>query len=62
MPEYLPIHQHSPLDDTGTGKRKRYEIKVPVAGAETAGKMRDRNALESNGMFNYKIREVNDLL
>ena len=57
MPEYL--HFPYPLPD---GRKptvgKKFEFKIPVAGLETAIKMRDKNAVPSNEMFNFKIREV----
>lgn len=37
---------------------RRYEISVPVAGKEIVAKMRDKNAVESNEMFEYKAREL----
>lgn len=56
IPEYLrfayPVAGQEPKEG------KRFEIKVPVAAATTAAKIRDRNAVESNGMFAFKVREV----
>lgn len=37
---------------------KSYEYRLPVAGIETAHKMRDRNAGPSNEMFKFKLREI----
>lgn len=37
---------------------KSYEYRLPVAGIETAHKMRDRKAGPSNEMFEFKVREV----
>lgn len=56
MPEYLPFAY--PVAGASPKEGKRFEIKVPVAGVTTATKMRDRNAVESNGLFEYKVREV----
>ncbi|KAH7392531.1 hypothetical protein BKA66DRAFT_439256 [Pyrenochaeta sp. MPI-SDFR-AT-0127] len=57
LPEYLPYPY--PLQ---SGKvpapGKRFEYRVPVAGIDTANKMRDRNSVQSNTMFDFKIREV----
>lgn len=57
LPEYLPFPY--PLPDGRTAAPgKSLEYQVPVAGIETALKMRDRNAVPSNEMFQFKIREV----
>jgi len=40
------------------GPGKRFEYRVPVAGAETAAKLEDGSAVESNGMFEYAVREI----
>lgn len=37
---------------------KSYEYRLPVAGIETALKMRDRMAGPSNEMFKFELREV----
>ncbi|KAF3389893.1 hypothetical protein DPV78_011658 [Talaromyces pinophilus] len=58
MPEYLPFAYPVPGLEAKEGKR--FEIKVPVAGVRTATKMRDRNAVESNGFFEFKVREVDN--
>lgn len=56
MPEYLPFTY--PVAGQEAKEGNRVEIKVPVAGLTTATKMRDRNAVESNGLFEFKVREV----
>lgn len=57
MPEWLPFPY--PLPDGKTAsENKRLEYRVPVAGLETARKMRDRNSEPSNGMFEFETREV----
>jgi carboxymethylenebutenolidase len=57
MPEYLPFPYALP-----GGKRpaagKKFEFQVPAAGRETAMKMRDKNAVPSNELFHFRIREV----
>ncbi|KAI9926204.1 hypothetical protein MW887_004667 [Aspergillus wentii] len=57
MPEYLPYPY--PL---ANGKRpapgRSFEVRVPAAGAETAAKMRDKNAVPSNQLFTGDVREV----
>lgn len=56
MPEYLPFPY--PLPDGWTaGRGSSLEYRVPVAGLETANKMRDKNAIPSNEMFDFRIRE-----
>lgn len=37
---------------------KGFEYRLPVAGIETAYKMRDRNDGSSNEMFKFEIREA----
>ncbi|KAF2757412.1 NTF2-like protein [Pseudovirgaria hyperparasitica] len=51
LPEYLPW----PYEVEGGGKK---EFRVPVAGRETAVKMRDKNGLESNTMFEFGMRDA----
>lgn len=57
LPTYLPFPYALP-DGRTPGPGKRFEYRVPVAGAETAAKLADAGAFESNGMFNYEVREV----
>ncbi|KAL2398011.1 hypothetical protein ABEF95_000965 [Exophiala dermatitidis] len=60
IPEYLPFP--SPLPDgTKPAPGKRFEYRVPAAGRETSVKMLDKNAVPSNGMFEFSIREVDDV-
>ncbi|KAF4973609.1 hypothetical protein FSARC_149 [Fusarium sarcochroum] len=54
MPQYLPF----PYPIEGQKEGARFEYRVPVTGIETADKMRDRNSVASNEMFEYKVREV----
>ncbi|KAM0469179.1 hypothetical protein ACHAP7_010189 [Fusarium lateritium] len=56
MPEYLPFPY--PVPNAGGNPGTKYEYRVPVIGIETSAKMRDRNAVPSNQMFSYKVREV----
>ena len=37
---------------------KRFEYRVPAAGVETASKLVDEFAVESNEMLGYGVREV----
>lgn len=57
LPEYLPFPYPLPKEMAATAD-KSYEYRLPVAGIETAHKMRDRNAGPSNEMFKFEIREV----
>ncbi|KAK3949862.1 hypothetical protein QBC32DRAFT_27260 [Pseudoneurospora amorphoporcata] len=60
LPEYLPFPYALP-DGRQSGKEgKRFEYRVPVAGVETAKKLVDENAVESNEMLGYQVREVSD--
>ncbi|KAM0317299.1 hypothetical protein ACHAPQ_011071 [Fusarium lateritium] len=54
LPEYLPFPHALPGGRTADAG---FEYRVPVAGKETAVKMRDRHGVESNQMFAYEIRE-----
>ncbi|RJE25982.1 hypothetical protein PHISCL_01667 [Aspergillus sclerotialis] len=58
MPEYLPYPY--PIPENTSSQGKRFEYRVPVAGIETADKMRDRNSVQSNEMFKFRIREVTE--
>lgn len=57
LPEKLPltvIHD----DEEEEKKNKKYEITLPVAGKETAMKMRNKNSIPSNSMFEYQAKEI----
>lgn len=56
MPEYLPYPYK--IDGKEPASGKRFEYQLPVAGNEQADKMREKNLVPSNEMFEYKIREV----
>lgn len=55
MPEYLPWPAELKLEGRDGQK---LEYRVPTAGVETARKMRDKNCVVSNGMFEFGVREV----
>ena len=57
LPEYLPFPYALP-DGREPGNGLGFEYRVPVAGVETARKMVDENALPSNEMLEYAVREV----
>ena len=56
MPEYLPFPYE--IDGKKPGHGKRFEYRVPAAGVETAEKLVDETAVDSNKMFEFGIREV----
>lgn len=38
--------------------RKTYEIQLPTTGTDTVAKMRDKNSVESNTMFENKVKQL----
>ncbi|KAI2978945.1 CAZyme family AA7 [Aspergillus niger] len=60
LPQWLPFPYQLPGGKT-PAPGKRFEYKVPAGGVETAEKLKDESAVESNGMFGVGIREVDDL-
>ena len=68
MPEYLPFPSPSPAtaaadsssssSSSSNKKKKKLEYRVPGAGVETAQKIRDKNSVVSNGLFEGGVREV----
>jgi carboxymethylenebutenolidase len=59
MPEYLPFPYALP-DGRKPAAGKRFEYRVPAAGIETAKKLADERSVESNTMFEFAVREVDD--
>ncbi|KAG2417898.1 hypothetical protein HFD88_000997 [Aspergillus terreus] len=59
LPEYLPYPYALPGGQL-PGPGKRFEYRVPAAGAETALKLQDEHLVPSNGMFQYRVREVDE--
>lgn len=57
LPEFLPF-PNDLRKATTTAPGGTFEYRVPVGGLETAEKMRDRNAVLSNEMFEFRVREV----
>ncbi|TKA25680.1 hypothetical protein B0A50_05775 [Salinomyces thailandicus] len=57
LPEYLPFPYALP-DGRTPAPGKHFEYQVPAAGIETAKKLRDESAVESNGLFALAVREV----
>ncbi|GES60460.1 LEA domain protein [Aspergillus terreus] len=57
LPEYLPYPY--PLPDGRTpAPGKRFEVLVPTVGVDTVNKMRDKNSVPSNQLFEGGVREV----
>ncbi|GKT46686.1 uncharacterized protein ColSpa_06867 [Colletotrichum spaethianum] len=56
LPEYLPFPYQ--INGSGPANGKKFEFRLPVAGVESAHKLVDESAVESNAMFEYKTREV----
>ncbi|KAH6612830.1 hypothetical protein B0J18DRAFT_441210 [Chaetomium sp. MPI-SDFR-AT-0129] len=56
LPEYLPFPYALP-GGVELGQGKGAEYRVPVAGVETARKLIDENALASNEMIGFTVRE-----
>ncbi|CCF44727.1 carboxymethylenebutenolidase [Colletotrichum higginsianum] len=58
LPDYLPFPYQINGSDPASGKR--FEFRLPVAGVESAHKLVDESAVESNAMFEYAAREVDE--
>lgn len=56
LPDYLPFPYD--IDGKRPAHGKTFEYRLPVGGAETAAKLLDESAVESNGMFRHATREV----
>ena len=56
MPEYLPFPYPLP-DGSVPAEGKHFEYRVPVAGVETAQKMRSKDSIPSNEMLSFAVRE-----
>jgi carboxymethylenebutenolidase len=55
LPEYLPFPHPLPAG-MSAGPNGKVEYRVPVAGIETAQKLRERDSVPSNEMLNFSIR------
>ena len=60
LPEYLLFPYDLP-DGRRPAPGKRFEYKVPTAGVETSRKLVDERSVESNLLFEGKVREVDDV-
>lgn len=66
LPEMLPLTVGGPatngtnghVNGNGVAASKRYEVTLPVAGTDTAAKMREKNSVPSNAMFAFKAKEI----
>lgn len=63
LPEKLSLTVEPPqtnghVNGNGVAKTKKYEVTLPVTGTDTANKMRDKNSVASNAMFEYKAKEI----
>lgn len=58
LPAYLPFPYKIDGQDPAPGKR--FEYRVPAAGVETATKLSDEGAVQSNAMFDFAVREVDE--
>ncbi|OLN87824.1 hypothetical protein CCHL11_00536 [Colletotrichum chlorophyti] len=56
LPDYLPFPYQINGSDPPSGKK--FEFKLPVAGVESAHKLVDEGAVESNAMFEHGTRVV----
>jgi len=59
LPEYLPFPYALP-GGKEPAEGNRFEYRVPVAGGETARKLVDENALPSNELIAFAVREVSE--
>ena len=58
LPEYLPIPYQLPGYQDSSGALQKLEYKIPVVGADTARKMRDKESVASNDLINFKVRDA----
>lgn len=60
LPERLPLVVDSSAAQTnGNGPAsgsKKFDVVLPVAGKDTVAKMRDKNSVESNHMFEFEAK------
>lgn len=59
LPEHLSFPYSLP-DGRVPAEGKKFEYRVPALGSDTARKLQDGNAVESNLLFEGKVREVED--
>lgn len=59
LPEYVPF-RHA-IDGVQPKEGKRFEVRLPVAGAETGRKLVDEGSEESNLLMGRGWREVDDV-
>lgn len=56
LPDYLPFPYA--VDGKNPAPGKAFEYKVPTMGVETSRKLVDERSVESNGLFAFAVREV----
>lgn len=56
MPEYLTFPYE--VDGKKPEPGKKFEYRVPAGGFDVSAKLQDHSAAPSNGMFDYKVRQV----
>ncbi|KAF5853669.1 hypothetical protein GGP41_006456 [Bipolaris sorokiniana] len=57
LPEYLPIPYPLPGGQNQNGKKLEY--KLPITGIQTSQKLRNKDAVTSNTMLGFQVREEN---
>ena len=51
-------HTNGHVNGNGVPASKNFEVILPVAGTDTVEKMRDKNGVESNKMFDFRAKEI----
>lgn len=59
LPEYLPFPYALP-DGKTPAAGKKFEYRVPAGGGDVPAKLQDQSAVESNQMFAFGVREVDE--
>lgn len=60
LPEYLPFPYPVPGISSADGQRdeeRKYEYRLPIAGIDTANKLREKSMVPSNEMLEFSIHE-----
>lgn len=62
LPETLPLVVYNSGAQTNgngpTSEPTKFEVVLPVAGKDTVAKMRNKNSVASNQMFEFKAKDV----
>jgi carboxymethylenebutenolidase len=59
LPEWVPFKYV--IDGAEASAGKRFEVKLPVVGGESAKKLEDEGSERSNALMENKWREVDDV-